>query len=156
MELIEYSTGRSPTAVLFEALAQGKADFSFEPRTSSGIFWMVPQTPLEEVTDITVGPATTEVACKDLYIKHEGVRASSNWSQATDWTMRYAHLIVTGQNLDSITSCCRRIAHNVVLSGKIGGVPASTPLTLAIDQIIESGSPAISEQINARAESLRT
>src|SRR5437016_6367441 len=41
MELIEYSTGRSPVAALCEALAQKSVDLSFTPHTSCGIFWMV-------------------------------------------------------------------------------------------------------------------
>ena len=134
MELVEHSTGRSPTSTLCEALAQRKVDFSFPPRTSCGIFWMVPEVPLTEVTEIKVAHDATDPLCKDLFINQQGVMATPNWSQATDWLTRFAHVLAIGDNLDAVMNYCRAVAQSVTLSGNTSGAPASTPLKLAIDQ----------------------
>ena len=134
MELIEYSTGRSPVAALCEALAGRKKNFSFVPRVSCGIFWMVPETPVEEVTQIEVERAVTDALCEDLYLNHRGIMATPSWSHATDWMARFAHVLATGSNLRSIKNCCRDVAASVILSGKRNAASASTPLKLAVDQ----------------------
>jgi hypothetical protein len=134
MELIEYSTGRSPVAALCEALARRKGNFSFVPHISCGIFWLVPETPLEEVTEIEVERAVTEALSEDLYLNHKGIMSTPNWSHATDWMARFAHVLATGNNLDSVRSCCREVAASVILSGNRNATPASTSLKLAVDQ----------------------
>ena len=134
MELVEHSTGRSPTGALCEALARRKVDFSFAPHTSCGIFWLVPETPLAEVTEVEVDHEVTEALCKDLYVNQEGIIATPNWIQATDWLTRFAHVLATGDNLDSVLSRCREVAQSVILSGKTSNTPASTSLKLAMDQ----------------------
>jgi len=134
MELIVQSTGQSPTSALFEALAQRKVDFSFAPRTSCGLFWMIPEVPLTEVTELKVNHDVTGALCKDLYIHQQGIIATPNWAQATDWLMRLAHVLATGDNLDVVIERCRTVAQSVILSGKTNDTPASTPLKLAIDQ----------------------
>lgn len=134
MELIEQSTGRSPTSTLCEALAQGKADFSFAPRTSCGIFWMIPEVPLTEVTEVKVAHDATDALCKDLYVNQEGIIATPNWAQATDWLTRFAHVLAIGDNLDAVLERSRAVARSVILSGNTSETPAVTPLKLAIDQ----------------------
>jgi ATP-grasp domain-containing protein len=134
MALIEHSTGRSPTAALCEALSRRKVDFSFVPRMSCGIFWMVPQIPLAEVTHIEVERAVTEALCEDLYIDDPGIIATPNWSYAADWMKRFAHVMSTGRNLDFIKRCCRDVAQSVTLFGTGNDSHASTPLKLAIDE----------------------
>jgi hypothetical protein len=134
MELIGQSTGQSPTSILFQALAQRKVDFSFIPRTSCGLFWLIPEMPLTEVTEVKVDHDVTDALCKDLYIHQQGIIATPNWAQATDWLMRLAHVLATGANLDAVIERCRTVAQSVILSGKTNDTPASTPLKLAIDQ----------------------
>ncbi|HKR11538.1 MAG TPA: hypothetical protein VJT15_05760 [Pyrinomonadaceae bacterium] len=134
MELVEHSTGRSPTSLLCEAMAQGTADFSFTPRTSCGIFWMIPETPLTTVTEVKVAHDATDAQCKDLYLNEQGILATQNWSQATDWMTRFAHVIAIGANLDAVLERSRAVAQSVILSGNTSDTPALTPLKLAIDQ----------------------
>jgi hypothetical protein len=134
MELVEHSTARSPTGALCEALAQREVDFTFAPHTSCGIFWMVPETPLAEVTEVTVDHEVTDALCKDLYVNSEGIIATTNWTEASDWLTRFAHVLVTGDNLDSVLSRCRKIAQSVTLSGNTSNTPRSTSLKLAMDQ----------------------
>ncbi|MCU1264397.1 MAG: hypothetical protein JWM21_715, partial [Acidobacteria bacterium] len=134
MELVEYSTARSPTGALCEALAERKVDFSFVPRRSCGIFWMVPEVPLAEVTAVKVDRELTAPLCQDLYVNEEGIIATPNWTQATDWLTRFAHVLATGDNLDSVISRCREVAQNVILSGNTNAAPAATSLKLAADQ----------------------
>jgi len=135
MELIERSTGKSPTAALFEALASKAASFSFKPEISSGIYWMVPEWPLERVTAVSIDSSTTDGFFHDLYINDEGIREAANWSHATDWMTRLAHVMVTGANQQQIQDRCRRIAQSVSLSGTRNGIAGSTRLMLAIDQL---------------------
>ncbi len=139
MELIQHSTGRAPTGPLLKALAGREADFSFRPHRSAGIFWMVPQTPLAEVTDIQVGAAAQQPDCHDVHLRHDRIKAKANWSHAEDWTVRLAHVMATGENLESILGTCRRVAEDIVLVGSLNGSPASTPLMLAIDQDTPAG-----------------
>src|SRR5262245_36201509 len=68
MELVEQSVGRSPTGALCEALGRGRADFSFKPLRSCGVFWMVPERSLEKVVGVKVERAEIEGLYKDLYI----------------------------------------------------------------------------------------
>lgn len=133
VELVEHSTGLSPVAALGDALAQGKADFSFVPRRSCGLFWMVPRVPLVEVSEINVEAAVTDGLCQDLYLNQKGIKATPNWSRTADWTKRFAHVIAAGDNLDCIRTCCREVARRVVLYGKTSTGPASTPLMLTVD-----------------------
>jgi hypothetical protein len=134
MELIEHSTGRSPTGALCEALAQQKVEFKFVPQRSCGIFWLVPDVPLAEVTEVKVDRAVTDELCQDLYVNEEGIIATPNWTQATDSLTRFAHVMATGVNLDSVVNRCREVAQNVLLSGNRNATPASTSLKLVIDQ----------------------
>ena len=134
MELVEHSTGHSPTATLCDALAQQKADFSFAPRTSCGIFWLVPETPLTKVTEVAVKRDVTDALSKDLYVNEEGIKATPNWSHASDWMTRLAHVMTTGDNRDHVFSRSREVARNVVLSGYVNDSFTSTLLKLAIDQ----------------------
>jgi hypothetical protein len=134
MELIGQSTGHSPTSILFQALAQRNVDFSFTPRTSCGLFWMIPEVPLSEVTEVKVDHDVTDALVKDLYIHQQGIIATPNWAQATDWLMRLAHVLATGDNLDAVIDRSRTVARSVVLSGTTNDTPASTSLKLAIDQ----------------------
>lgn len=134
MELIEQSTGQSPTSILCEAMAQRKVDFSFVPRTSCGIFWMVPEVPLTEVSEVRVAHDATDALCKDLFINQQGIMATPNWAQATDWLTRFAHALVIGDNLHAVMEHCRAVAQDVILSGNRSDTPASTPLKLAVDQ----------------------
>jgi hypothetical protein len=133
MELVEHSTARSPTAALCEALAQQKTDFSFAPRNSCGIFWLVPQTPLTKVTEVTVKRDVTDALSKDLYVNDEGIMATPGWSQASDWLTRFAHVMATGNNGDDVLSRCRKVARNVILSGYVNDTFTSTSLKLAMD-----------------------
>jgi hypothetical protein len=133
MELIEYSTGRSPVGALCEALAQGKANFSFVPRQACGVFWLVPETVLEQVTHVEIEHAVTDALSEDLYVNQRGILGTPNWSHATDWMARFVHVLVSGSNLEFITNCCRDVAASVILSGSSNGRPMSTPLKLAID-----------------------
>lgn len=134
MELVGQSTGSSPTSILFQALAQRDVDFSFTPRTSCGLFWMVPETPLTEVTEVKLDHDETDADVRDLYVHQQGIMATPNWTQATDWLMRLAHVLATGDNLDAVIERSRSVAQSVILSGNTNGTPASTPLKLAIDQ----------------------
>ena len=134
MELIEHSTAQSPTRTLCEALAQRKVDFSFAPRTSCGIFWMIPEVPLTEVTEVKVTHDPADAQCKDLYVNQQGIIATPNWAQATDWLTRFAHVLAIGDNLDAVIDHCRVVAQSVILSGKTNDTPALTPLRLAIDR----------------------
>ena len=134
MELVEYSTTRSPTAALCEALSQQKVDFSFAPRNSCGIFWLIPETPLTNVTEVTVNRDVTGALSKDLYVNEEGIKATPGWSQANDWLTRLAHVMTTGDNLDDVLSRSREVGRNVILSGQQNDSFTSTLLKLAIDQ----------------------
>jgi len=134
MELVELSTGQSPTAVLCRAMADGSASFSFHPTHSCGLFWMLPQAPLTKVSKVTYSPVAAIPELRDLYINEEGIKATANWSQAKDWTTRFVHALATGSDLTRITSCCRRVADDIILSGERDGVPASTRLKLATDR----------------------
>ena len=133
MELVEHSTGHSPTAALCDALGQQKADFSFSARTSCGIFWLVPETPLTKVTEVTVKRDVTDALSKDLYVNEEGIKATPNWSRANDWLTRLSHVMTTGNNLDDVFSRSREVARNVVLSGYVNETSTSTLLKLAIE-----------------------
>lgn len=134
MELVEQSTGLSPTGALCEALAQRKANFSFQAQRSCGIFWMVPDRPLEKVTEVKVERTAIEGLYKDLYINDEGIRLAENWAEATDWLTRFVHIMATGENLEEIKGRCREVARRVTLTGSSDGRPASTQLKLVIDQ----------------------
>ena len=134
MELVEHSTLRSPTAALCQALAQQEFDFSFPRRTACGIFWLIPETPLTSVTEVTVNRDVTGALCKDLYVNEEGIIATPGWSRASDWLTRLAHVIMTGHDLDEVLERSRVVARNVILSGYLNDTPTSTSLKLAIDQ----------------------
>jgi len=134
MEIVEHSTGRSPTAALCEALAQQKVDFSFAPRNSCGIFWLIPETPLTQVTDVTVKRDVTDALSKDLYVSDEGIKATANWSQAGDWLTRFAHVMTTGENFDDAFNRCREVGRNVILSGSVNDTATSTSLKPSMDQ----------------------
>jgi hypothetical protein len=134
MELIERSTGRSPTGALCEALAGGTPDFAFEPRRSCGIFWMIPEVPLTDVTEVKVAHDATDALCMDLHVNRQGIIATPNWAQATDWLTRLAHVLAIGDNLDAVMERCRAVAQSVILSGNTSDTPAVTPLKLAVDQ----------------------
>lgn len=133
MELIEVSTGQSPTAALCKAMANGSPGFSFRPKHSCGLFWLVPKTPLTRVDKVTRGPGALLPELRDLYINEEGIKATANWSHASDWTTRFVHALAAGDDATQITSCCRRVADDIILFGERDGVPASTALKLAID-----------------------
>jgi hypothetical protein len=134
MELIEQSTGRSPTAALCEAFSLKATNFSFNPAISTGIFWMVPESPLEKVTSVNIDRSVTDVLCRDLYVNNEGLSQAAHWSHATDWMTRFAHVMATGADWQQVHDRCRRVAQSISLSGMNGGVPGSTGLMLAIDQ----------------------
>jgi hypothetical protein len=134
MELIEHSTNHSPTAALCEALAQQKVDFSFAPQTSCGIFWLIPETPLTKVTEVTINRDVTDALTKDLYVNEEGILATPGWSEASDWLTRFAHVMATGKNVSGVINNCREVARNVTLTGYVNDTPTSTTLKLAIDQ----------------------
>lgn len=134
MELIKHSTSKSPTAALFEALASNSANFSFEPEICCGVYWMVPESPLSKVTGITVDHSAIDGFFHDLNIDDEGIRQAANWSHANDWLTRFAHVLVTGANLQEIQERSRRIAQSVSLFGVRSDIAASTRLMLAIDQ----------------------
>jgi hypothetical protein len=133
MELVEHSTGHSPTAALCMAMADGTQSFLFHSGSSCGLFWLVPQTPLTRVTEVIYNVIAAVPAIKDVYINEEGIKATPNWSHASDWTTRFVHVLTTGSNLAEITGYCRRVANEIVLSGERDGVPATTRLKLAID-----------------------
>lgn len=133
MELVEQSTGRSPMGVLCDALAQGDADFSFAPRHSCGVFWMVPEMPMTEVTEIQEGRGPDGEPGEDLYINGKGIMATADWSEATDWITRFAHIMAAGDGLADVLVRCREVARGVKLSGRGGDGPASTRLKLALD-----------------------
>ncbi|MGB8506875.1 MAG: hypothetical protein WCD76_00585, partial [Pyrinomonadaceae bacterium] len=133
MELVEHSTGRSPTAVLCEALARREADFRFEPRGSCGIFWLIPQSVLEEVREVKVEGEAAEGLCEDLYVNVEGIKATANWKEASDWMTRFAHVMAKGRDLEEVKEKCREVARSVKLSGTAGGREATTRLKLAVD-----------------------
>jgi hypothetical protein len=133
LELVEHSTGAGPVAALYQGLIRDKAEFSFVPRQTCGLFWMVPQEPLVEVDEIKIDSEVRERLCLDLFVNQEGIKATPNWSRAKDWTKRFAHVMAAGENLDSILSRCREVARSVVLYGKTNAGRASTPLVLAID-----------------------
>lgn len=132
MELVEHSTGRSPTAALCTAMTE-RTGFSFHPSISCGLFWLVPQTPLTEVTNITHSTTAAMPFIKDVYINSKGIKSTPGWSHARDWTTRFVHVLATGSNLAEITKHCRDVARGIVLSGKRDGVSATTRLKLAID-----------------------
>lgn len=133
VELVQHSTGVSPVAALSDALAQRKANFSFVPRRFCGLFWMVPRVPLAEVSEIKIEDTAINGLCQDLFVNQAGIKATPNWSRATDWRRRFAHVIAIGESLESIQTCCRDVAHRVVLHGRTDEGPASTPLMLSID-----------------------
>jgi hypothetical protein len=132
MELVEHSTGLSPTAALCTAMA-GDSSCSFHPSVSCGLFWMVPQTPLSTVAEVTHSTQAPAPFIKDVYINDKGIKSTQDWSYASDWTTRFAHVLATGSNLVEITKHCRAVAHNIVLSGERNGTPATTRLKLAVD-----------------------
>jgi len=134
MELIGHSTGKSPTAALCQALASKATCFSFQRTVSTGIFWMVPKSPLEKVTSVSIDHSVTDGLCQDLYLNEEGIRQTANWSRAEDWMTRFAHVIATGAGLAQIQDRCRRVAQGISLSGMNNGVPGTARLMLAIDQ----------------------
>jgi hypothetical protein len=133
MELVEHSTGRCPTRALCEALAGRGADFRFEPREACGVFWMVPRRPLASITHVEAAKAGE--GCVDLYLNHEGITSTQNWSRATDWISRFAHVMMTGADSGEVLERCREVARGVRLVG-VGedGRPAETTLKLAIDE----------------------
>lgn len=132
MELVEHSTGRSPTAALGMAMA-GSTSFVFDPRISCGLFWLVPEAPLTKVANVTRGITAAAPYIKDVYINSDGIISTPGWSHAHDWTTRFVHVLATGSNLAEITKHCREVAHEIVLSGERDGIPATTRLKLAID-----------------------
>jgi|SRR6201996_5423602 len=134
MELVEGSTGRSPTAALCQALAHKAEDFSFVPERCCGLFWMVPQTPLPKVSQIDVPEEWRHTLNGHLYVNHEGIVGTPHWSHAADWLTRLVHVIVRGDDLDCVTKLCRQIAETIILSAPPGITPASTALKLAIDE----------------------
>ena len=133
MELVEHSTGRSPTAALCEALAEQKVDFTFAPGNSCGIFWLLPETPLTNVTEVTVNRDLTDALSKDLYVSEEGIKATPSWSQASDWLTRFAHVMTTGKNFDEVLSRCSEVGRNVILSGHLNDTVTTTSLKAALD-----------------------
>ena len=133
MELVEHSTGRSPTAALCEALAEQKVDFTFAPGNSCGIFWLLPETPLTNVTEVTVNRDVTDALSKDLYVSEEGIKATPSWSQASDWLTRFAHVMTTGKNFDEVLSRCSEVGRNVILSGHLNDTVTTTSLKAALD-----------------------
>ena len=133
MELVEHSTGRSPTAALCEALAEQKVDFTFAPGNSCGIFWLLPETPLTNVTEVTVNRDVTDALSKDLYVSEDGIKATPSWSQASDWLTRFAHVMTTGKNLDEVLSRCSEVGRNVLLSGHLNDTVTTTSLKAALD-----------------------
>jgi hypothetical protein len=133
MELIERSTGRSPTGALCEALAGGTPDFAFEPRRSCGIFWMIPEVPLPQVAEVVVEEELLKADWnEDVYINENGIKATPNWSRATDVIMRFAHVIASGGSIAEVLGRCREAAGRVRLVGE-GGAD-TTRLMLACDQ----------------------
>jgi hypothetical protein len=132
MELIGYSTGKSPTAALCEALALRTGNFSFKPAISAGIFWMVPEIPQERITKIEIDPVV-DMICRDLYVNTDGIRHSAHWSHAIDWMTRFAHVIATGADAHQIQDRCRCVTQAISLCGITDGTPMTTHLRLAID-----------------------
>lgn len=134
MELIEHSTGKSPTGALCEAMALRTASFSFKPAISAGIFWMIPESPLERIIKVEIDRAVTDPTCQDIYVNDEGICQSADWSHAADWMTRFAHVMAIGDNHQQIQDRCRRVAQGIALSGIKNGAPKTTRLILAIDQ----------------------
>ena len=133
MELIERGVGKSPTGALCEALARGRGDFRFEPRRSCGIFWMVPRSPLPQVAEVVVEEELLNMEWnEDLYINEKGIKATPNWSRATDVITRFAHVIATGGSGAEVLGRCREAAGRIRLVGEGGS--GSTQLMLACDQ----------------------
>jgi hypothetical protein len=133
MELVEQSTGRSPTRALCEALAGRGADFRFEPRGACGIFWMVPRQPLASVTHVEA--AEPGEGCAALYLNRAGITSTRNWSQATDWISRFAHVMAKGAGSEEVLARCREAARGVRLVGLgADGRAAETTLRLSVDE----------------------
>jgi hypothetical protein len=133
LELVQHSTGISPVAALYNCLLGGSVDFSSVPRQHCGLFWMVPQALLSEVNEIRIDRDVTNKLCLDLFVNEDGIKATPNWSRATDWTKRFAHVMAAGDNLDDIRSRCREVARAIILYGKANERPATTQLVLAVD-----------------------
>jgi hypothetical protein len=130
MELVEHSSGHSPTRQLCEALAGREAEFAFPGEKSCGIFWMIPQRPVAKVTRVEMAAAAGAGWCKDLYVNQGGILAAAGWARASDWLSRYAHVMVTGGGGQEVMQRCREVAQGVKLYEEGGAV---TPLKLAID-----------------------
>jgi len=133
MELVENSTGQSPIASLCKAMADESTSFSFDPHVSCGLFWLIPEAPLTKVNHVVRTATTAFPVIKDIYINESGIKAAENWSHSTDWTTRFAHVLAIGDNVAEIMGYCRHVASHIVLYGERDGVPAATPLKLAID-----------------------
>jgi len=134
MDLIEYSTGTSPTGALCEALAHGSANFSFDPQRSAAILWMVPGKALGTVEKIDVTESKRSSNTRDFFLDVAGIKAAYAWSHATKWTERFAWVLATESDFNAIRTWCEYVARNVVLSGTTAGVADSTVLTLALEQ----------------------
>jgi hypothetical protein len=76
----------------------------------------------------------TDALSNDLYVSDDGIKATTNWSQAGDWLTRFVHVMTTGANLDDVLNRGREIGRNVILSGYVNDTSASTPLKLSMDQ----------------------
>lgn len=134
MELVEQSTGLAPPAALCQALAGRRADFPFTPRRACAVLWLIPESPLAEVTDIRIDHDAVNGLCEDLYVNKEAILATTNWTRATDWVSRFAHVLAVGDDFEDIARRCREVARSVVLSGSGDHGSASTTLQLSIDQ----------------------
>jgi hypothetical protein len=134
LDLVQISTGTSATGALCRALATQKSDFTFIAGTTCGIFWMVPQYPLSEVTGVTFEAVAKEHPGAQLYLDFKRIQDISNWTGAMNSMTRLAHVIAAGTDAESVLAICRTVASCVILHGMNGNVCTSTPLMLTIDR----------------------
>jgi len=136
MELIERSTGNSPTGVLCRAIAGGAVNQdSFRVGLQSSIFWLVPERPLEKVDYIQVDWEAFDRKSVRLVLDEDTIRSATNWSCASDWTLRPAAVLASGNSLTELRAISQAVANAITIAtnGANGNPAQKSRLKLAVD-----------------------